>query len=119
MRYVRLYNRYVFQFLLFLLYTVPTFITIYYGADAVQSLIANIPGKWITGLAVVGGMLPAVGIGMLLNYMGKRQLVPYFLIGFLLMTYLELPITVIALFGLAAAYLHIQHAGGVGHEPTL
>ena len=49
--------------------------------------------------------------------MGKRRLIPYFLIGFLLASYLNLPITVIALFGLAAAYLHIQYTGGV-HDET-
>ncbi len=106
------------QILLFLLYTIPTFIAVYYGAGAVQDLIARIPANWIAGLAVVGGMLPAVGIGMLLNYMGKRELVPFFLIGYLLATYFDLPILVVALLGAAAAYLHLQYAGGTSHEPA-
>lgn len=106
-------NLWAGQSLLFLLYTIPTFVAVYFGADAVQAFVAAIPEKWITGLAMVGGMLPAVGIGMLLSYMGRRELIPYFLIGFLLAVYFNLPIMVIALFGLAAAYLHFHYAGGV------
>ena len=117
-RRVALTNIWTGQAVLFVLYTVPTFIAVYYGADVVQALIARIPANWVTGLATVGGMLPAVGIGMLLNYMGKRQLIPFFLIGYLLATYLNLPILVIALFGAAMAYLHVQYSGGVKHEPA-
>lgn len=111
-------NLWVGQLFLLLLYGIPTFLTVYFGAEAVQRLMAQVPEKLVAGLAVVGGMLPAVGIGMLLNYMGKRQLIPYFLVGFLLATYLDLPLLVIALFGAAAAYLHIQYTGGTRHEPA-
>lgn len=103
------------QALQFILTAVPVFLTVYYGAEPVQRLIQNISQTWVAGLATVGGMLPAVGIGMLLNFMGKRHLIPYFLIGFLLAMYLDLPIIVIALFGAAAAYLHIQYTGGMDH----
>jgi PTS system mannose-specific IIC component len=113
---VALVNLWPAQILLFILTAVPIFITVYFGAEAVQKVIPLIPQQWIAGLAVVGGMLPAVGIGMLLNYMGKRHLLPYFLIGYLLAAYLNLPIMAIALFGLAAAALHVQFAGGERHE---
>jgi mannose/fructose/N-acetylgalactosamine-specific phosphotransferase system component IIC len=103
------------QALLFLLYAVPTFLAVYYGADAVQSLVARIPAQWVTGLAMVGGMLPAVGIGMLLNYTGRPKLIPFFLMGYLAATYLDLPILVIAILGGAAAYLHTQYAKGEAH----
>jgi len=118
LRGVALTNIWTGQIVLFVLYAVPTFAAVYYGADAVQALIAKIPANWVTGLATVGGMLPAVGIGMLLNYMGRRPLIPFFLIGYLLATYLDLPILVVALLGAAAAYLHLQYKGGPSHEPA-
>lgn len=96
------------QALLFLLYAIPTFVAVYFGANVVQQAIQRIPADWIAGLAVVGGLLPAVGIGMLLKYMGRTQLLPYFLLGFFLATYFDLPVLAIALVGVAAAVLHVQ-----------
>ncbi len=99
------------QILLLLLYGIPTFVIVYFGSSAVQSVIAIVPPALVEGLAMVGGMLPALGIGMLLNYMAQRRLVGFFLLGFLLATYLELPTIVIALFGAIAASLHLQYSG--------
>jgi PTS system mannose-specific IID component len=99
------------QILLLLLYAIPAFVIVYYGSPAVQSVMEVVPPKVVEGLAMVGGMLPALGIGMLLNYMAKWRLMPFFLLGFLLAIYLDLPMLVIALFGLIGAVLHVQYSG--------
>ncbi len=99
------------QILLLLLYGIPAFVIVYYGSGAVESVIGAVPPKLVEGLAMVGGMLPAIGIGMLLDYMARWRLVPFFLLGFLLAVYLELPMLVIALVGLIAAVLHVQYSG--------
>jgi PTS system mannose-specific IID component len=104
------------QIVLLVAYGVPTFVMVYFGSGAVQSLMKLIPSKVVEGLAMVGGMLPAVGIGMLLSYMGKWRLIPFFLLGFLLATYLNLPVIVIALFGLIAAALHVQYVRALPAE---
>ncbi|UCC77595.1 MAG: PTS system mannose/fructose/sorbose family transporter subunit IID [Anaerolineales bacterium] len=101
------------QILLLLLYGIPAFIIVYYGSGAVESLISAVPPKLVEGLAMVGGMLPAIGIGMLLDYMARWRLVPFFLLGFLLAVYLQLPTLVIALVGLIAAVLHVQYSGAL------
>lgn len=101
------------QILLLLLYGIPAFIIVYYGSGAVESLISAVPPKLVEGLAMVGGMLPAIGIGMLLDYMARWRLVPFFLLGFLLAVYLQLPTLVIALVGLVAAVLHVQYSGAL------
>jgi len=105
------------QILLLFLYAIPAFVIVYYGSDVVQSLLTAVPPKWVEGLAMVGGMLPAVGIGMLLNYLAKWRLMPFFLLGFLIAVYLQLPTLVIALLGLAAAVLHVQYSGTVSTSP--
>ncbi|MBM4431813.1 MAG: PTS mannose transporter subunit IICD, partial [Chloroflexi bacterium] len=107
------------QILLLVLYAVPAFFIVYYGSAAVQSVVALVPPKLVEGLAMVGGMLPALGIGMLLSYMAKRELMPFFLLGFLLAIYLNLPILVIALLGLAAAAMHVQYARVVPRVESL
>jgi len=101
------------QVLLLLVYGIPAFIIVYYGSAAVQSVMALVPAKVVEGLAMVGGMLPAVGIGMLLSYMAQWRLMPFFLLGFLLAVYLDLPVLVIALLGLIAAALHVQYTGAL------
>jgi PTS system mannose-specific IID component len=105
------------QVLLLLLYAIPAFIIVYYGSGAVQSVMVLVPPKVVEGLAMVGGMLPALGIGMLLNYMAKWRLMPFFLLGFLLAIYLDLPLLVVALLGLIASVLHVQYRGVLRVSP--
>lgn len=64
-----------------------------------------IPKSLTTALEVVGAMMPALGIAMLLNYLGKKSLIPYFFIGFFLTAYLKLQIMAIAIFAGLLAYL--------------
>ena len=100
-------NLWAGQGLLFLLYALPTFVICLYGQWGIERVLAILPERLIAALAVVGEMLPAVGIGLLLRSMGKLRLAPYFVIGFVLASYLELPIQVIALLGAAAAWLSV------------
>lgn len=63
------------------------FPAIYFGVDAVQNLIAVIPSSILRGLEVSGGMLPAVGFGILLNMLNIPYLFPFYFIGFALATF--------------------------------
>ena len=72
-----------------LLYGVPTFLAIYYGADFVASIIAAIPPQIITGLSVGGGMIGAVGFALLLASIKNKQMWPFLLLGFVFASYLH------------------------------
>jgi PTS system mannose-specific IID component len=109
-------NLWAGQGLLFLFYALPTFAIVYYGQWGIDYVLSLIPDKLIAALSVVGGMLPAVGIGLLLRSMGKRRLIPYFVVGFVLVTYFDLPLLVVALLGLSAAWLAV---GGDRPSPAL
>jgi len=98
-------NLWAGQGLLFLMYAIPTFAIVYYGQGAMEQIVSLVPERLIAALSVVGGLLPAVGLGLLLRSIGKPGLIPYALVGFVLAAYLGLPIQVIALLGLAAAWL--------------
>jgi len=114
-------NLWAGQGLLLFLYAIPTFVTVYYGQRGIDHILALIPSTLVAALSVVGGMLPAVGIGLLLRSIGRARLIPYFVVGFVLAAYFELPILVISLLGAAAAWVaagdvHLTRPDGVPEE---
>lgn len=116
-------NLWAGQGMLFVFYALPSFVIVYWGQRGLDGLLALVPARLIEALAVVGGLLPAVGIGLLLRGMGKARLAPYFLVGFVLAIYLGLPVPVIALLGAAAAWLTVKPpqvaAGVIESRPAL
>ena len=80
-----------------LLYGVPTFLAIYFGASYVQAIINAIPAKVITGLSVGGSMIGAVGFALLLNSIKVKKFWPFFLLGFFVAAYLNINMIGIAL----------------------
>lgn len=88
-----------------IVYGIPAFCLVFFGRGWASSMLKMIPKSLTTALEVVGAMMPALGIAMLLNYLGKKSLVPYFFIGFFLTAYLKLQIMAIAIFAGLIAYL--------------
>jgi len=82
-------------------YGVVVFLSAYAAQDLLKSLIEVLPGWFIHGLEIAGGILPAVGFAMLLNVMLKVRYIPFFIVGFFVSTYLAianlLPVAVIGL----------------------
>ncbi len=90
-----------------ILFSVPTFLAIYYGADAVQSIINAIPQVIIDGLTAGGKLIGAVGLALLLKSIPSKGTWHYLLIGFFFSSYLNINpigITLIAVFFVALAY---------------
>ncbi|WP_321971257.1 PTS sugar transporter subunit IIC [Paratractidigestivibacter sp.] len=82
----------------------PTLIVILFGSDVVNFVLEFIP-EWVTnGLSIAAGMLPVVGVGMLMRYMPVKKFLPVILIGFVLSAYLSVPVLGIAIVGFAAAF---------------
>lgn len=67
--------------------SIIVFPAIYFGVDAVQNFIAMVPAPVLRGLEVSGGLLPAVGFGMLLTMLNIPYLFPFYFIGFALATF--------------------------------
>ena len=73
----------------------------YFETDAQREMI-----QWIMdGFALVGGILPALGIGMLLNFMGQKKILPFFFLGFFLAKFLGLGTMAITIFGAIIAFI--------------
>lgn len=89
----------------------PILLANYYGAPYVSKLVALIPESVGNIFLVLGGMLPAVGFGLLMKYIiGNNSEILYFLFGFILIAVFEIsiiPVTIIALF---FAYLDIKYS---------
>ena len=91
--------------ILFLFYSIVTFLVVYLGAAQAAKYVAFVP-KWITeGLGMAGGLMPAIGFGILLNIMLRKEYVAYYILGFVLAAYLEQPLLAIALIGVVFALI--------------
>ena len=88
-----------------LLYGVPAFLMVMYGSDWAQQMIQAVPESVISALQVVGGIMPALGIAMLLNYLGKKNLIPWFFGGFFLTVYSGLDLTAVSIFSAIIALI--------------
>lgn len=83
---------------------IPTAIAVFFGAPVVNWILNAVP-KWVTlGLQVAGGMLPVVGIAILLRYMPVKNYFMYLVIGFVAAAYLKMPVLGVALLGAGFAY---------------
>ncbi len=85
-------------------YAIVVFVSSYVAQEAVQNLVNSMPG-WLThGFEVAGGILPAVGFGLLLRVMLQKQYVPYLIIGFVVASFLKFSnLLPVALLGTAFA----------------
>lgn len=84
----------------------PIFLALFFGQDIVTTLLDASPEWLMNGLKVAGGLLPAVGIAILLRYMPLKSYWMYAIAGFVAATYLAVPMLGVALIGLVAAGVH-------------
>ncbi|WP_072523972.1 PTS mannose/fructose/sorbose/N-acetylgalactosamine transporter subunit IIC [Clostridium sp. Marseille-P3244] len=84
----------------------PIFLACYFGADYISGVIEMIP-EWLgTIFQVLGGILPAVGFGLLIKFTLKKNIELLFvLVGFILMAVLNMPIVPITVIALFIAYI--------------
>lgn len=113
----------VFSFLLpwltnGVLYFTPVFIATLFGPPVVEAFIAIIPTWLMDGLNNAGGMLPALGFALTLVVMGKKQYLPFFVLGFFLYSVLKFSMLTGAVFAVCFALiaaLFVQRDEGSEH----
>lgn len=96
------------QILLFLITAVPCFLAAYYGAEAIATGIQSLGGNFLRILSLIGGMLPAVGIGMMLMAIFKGHARVFFFLGFLTAAFLGLKTLPLALIFLGITIIYIS-----------
>lgn len=93
------------------MYFAVAFAAIMFGSAAVEAFVNNIPETIMQGLTVAGGLLPAVGFALLLLPMMNVKNVIYFVFGFILISYLNLPIMAVTICGLLLAFIITYEKG--------
>ncbi|MDE9444165.1 PTS sugar transporter subunit IIC [Xenorhabdus bovienii] len=91
--------------ILFCFYFTVTFLPVYFGADAASLMVKKAPQWLLDGLAVAGGMMPAIGFSLLMKIMMKKTYVAYFILGFISVTFPKMPIIAVALGAFAIALI--------------
>lgn len=85
------------------LYFLVAFLGILFGSDAVSRLLEMIPDVVMNGLSVCGGLLPAVGMAMLMKMLWNQKICVFFFLGFIAIAYLKLPLVALAGVGIIIA----------------
>ncbi|MED4839210.1 PTS sugar transporter subunit IIC [Weizmannia sp. CD-2023] len=85
------------------MYAVLTFIVIYFGNNAIESVVKGLPDWANNGLNAVAVILPALGFALLLNILMEKTLIPFFIAGFAITAFSGLNTIAVTLLGVAAA----------------
>ncbi|GEQ49995.1 PTS mannose/fructose/sorbose/N-acetylgalactosamine transporter subunit IIC [Tetragenococcus koreensis] len=87
------------------LYFTPVFIATLFGPNVVKSFIDIMPNWLMDGLNNAGLVLPALGFALTLVVMGKRQYLPFFVLGFFAFSVANFSMLTGAVFGLCIALI--------------
>ena len=88
----------------FMRFPIP-FLANLYGADAVKSFMDTVPQWIIHGFSMAGGLLPALGFALTMFVIGRKELLPWFFIGYFMIRFSGMPVIGAAIFGLCAVLL--------------
>ncbi|MDO4604575.1 MAG: PTS sugar transporter subunit IIC [Helcococcus sp.] len=90
----------------FLFRAVPVFLAVYFGQPLVDWLLGHTPETVTHIISILGGVLPAVGIAMLMNIVIKEPIhFIYYMVGFALTTFAGLPMIPVVLISMLVAYI--------------
>lgn len=80
----------------------------YMVSNTIGNLLNKIPDFVQNGLSVATGLIPALGFAMLARLLINKQVAPYFFLGFAIASYLEIPVTGVAIFGAILAVVVVN-----------
>lgn len=91
----------------FILFFMPVFLVNIFGENIVKPVLDVIP-KWLmSGLEVAGGVLPAIGFAMIMIMIGKKQYIPFFIIGYFITVVSNLNVLVSIILAISVALIII------------
>lgn len=86
----------------------PVGLALFFGDSLVKTIVDYAPNWLMGGLKVAGGVLPVVGIAILLRYLPVKKFFPFLLIGFFAAAYLKVPMMGAAILGAALALIYYK-----------
>lgn len=87
---------------------IPVTIAAFYGTGLVSEVVQRLEGTPLHMLEVIGGLLPAIGIAMNLRSINRPGTIAFFIVGFILSVYLELPTIAVAVIAAIVAYFYTK-----------
>ncbi len=100
------------QIVTFLFRALPVFAIIFFGQGVVDTLLSSVPEIVTHIIAVLGGVLPALGIGMLMNIVIKNKIqLVFFFAGFVLISFAGLSMVAVVFLAALVAYMTYLAAG--------
>ena len=102
-------------------YGIIVFLCTYIAQEPMRILVENMPTWLKHGFEIAGGILPAVGFGLLLRVMLKIEYVPFLIIGFLVASFIQFSnLLPVALIGAALAlYGYVNDKNKVSSTPVV
>ena len=95
---------------------VPLTLLLWLFGDMAGSVVSNLP-EWLNnGFAVVSGMLPGLGLILCVQFIGKKELLPYFLVGFYAVSLGKFSTVFVAVVGICLAFMHTRFTAGQFEE---
>ena len=88
---VRFFNYVPSFFVSLILNGFPAFFAVIFGQSSADTLMAS-PKFLMDIFNVAGGILPALGVAMLLNFIGKGKILGFFFLGFFITEYIRFPL---------------------------
>jgi mannose/fructose/N-acetylgalactosamine-specific phosphotransferase system component IIC len=101
-----IYNWLLPNLLCGLLYGIPAFLAVFYGASYLEAAMNQIPAFVSKALTTAGMILPALGISMMFKTVFSPKFAPFIVVGYLCVAYLHMDIIACALLGGACAVLY-------------
>ncbi len=71
---------------------IAVFIVAALGGEALGAFLKSLPSWILDGLSVAGALLPAMGLGLILMYLGLERYKWYFIIAFILVSLINIPL---------------------------
>lgn len=88
------------------IFFVPVFLCNILAAEVVTAMIDAIPEWAMNGIEVAGSLLPAIGFSIAISMIGRKEIMPFFFIGYFAVQYLGLGAIAIAIFGACVAVIY-------------
>lgn len=96
------------QIFAFIVTVIPCTLAAYFGASYINGFLALLSGRVLTVFQIIGGLMPALGIGITLMYIFKGEAIVFFFLGFILAVYSGLGLMTLGIIALIVAIIYVQ-----------
>lgn len=96
------------QILCFIVTAIPCALAAYFGSSYIEGILDMLSGKVLTIFQIIGGLMPALGIAITLQYIYKGESRVFLFIGFILAVYSKLPLLTLGVIALLVAIVYVQ-----------